>query len=84
MSVHNHSLGAKKSGLTHSHAAKFKSRQIFVLRFSFVAKFLPREDPNRMYVFETDVFRKESEIYFDVLPAIKSCLRFVTRKKNGS
>jgi hypothetical protein len=48
-----------------------------------VAKFLPREDPLRVYVFETDVFRKESELYFDVLPAIKACLRFVTRRSKS-
>ncbi len=54
-----------------------------IFRFSFIAKFLPLEDPLRLYVFETDIFRKESEMYFDVLPAIKGCLRFITRKKTG-
>ena len=31
---------------------------------------IPENDPCRIYVFETGLFEKENEIYFDFLPAI--------------
>ena len=38
--------------------------------FSFIVKMIPENDPCRIYVFETGLFEKENEIYFDFLPAI--------------
>lgn len=39
--------------------------------FNFIVKMIPENDPCRVYVFETGLFEKENEIYFDLLPAIK-------------
>ena len=32
---------------------------------------IPENDPCRAYVFETGLFEKENEVYFDLMPAIK-------------
>ncbi len=37
----------------------------------FVIKMIPENDPCRAYVFETGLFEKENEVYFDLMPAIK-------------
>lgn len=45
---------------------KFQTEQI-----GFVVKMIPENDPCRAYVFETGLFEKENEVYFDLMPAIK-------------
>lgn len=39
--------------------------------YTFIAKLLPTDDPNRLYVFEANVFEKEISIYFELLPCLK-------------
>lgn len=39
--------------------------------YGFVIKMIPENDPCRAYVFETGLFEKENEVYFDLMPAIK-------------
>ena len=39
--------------------------------YNFIAKLLPADDPGRLCVFEANLFEKEIEIYFDLLPSIK-------------
>ena len=40
-------------------------------KLHFVVKMIPENDPCRAYVFETGLFEKENEVYFDLMPAIK-------------
>jgi len=43
--------------------------------YTFIAKILPADDPNRVYVFEANVFEKEISIYFELLPCMRQfCL----------
>ena len=37
----------------------------------FVVKMIPFNDSCRAYVFQTGLFEKENEVYFDLIPAIK-------------
>ena len=39
--------------------------------YNFIAKILPSDDPNRVYVFEANVFEKEISIYFELLPCLR-------------
>ena len=39
--------------------------------YTFIAKILPADDPNRVYVFEANVFEKEISIYFELLPCLR-------------
>ena len=39
--------------------------------YTFIAKILPADDPNRVYAFEANVFEKEISIYFELLPSLK-------------
>lgn len=39
--------------------------------FEFIVKMIPDNDACRAYVFETGLFEKETEVYFDLLPALK-------------
>ena len=38
---------------------------------AFVVKMIPNNDICRAYVFQTGLFEKENEVYFDLIPAIK-------------
>ena len=40
-------------------------------KFGFVIKMIPDNDRVRAYVFQTGLFEKENEVYFDLIPAIK-------------
>merc|ERR1712121_469948 len=45
------------------------------MEYFFIAKILPADDPNRVYVFEANVFEKEISIYFELLPCMRQfCL----------
>lgn len=44
------------------------------VRYVFIAKLLPPDDPRRVYVFESNVFEKEISIYFELLPYIRQFL----------
>ena len=45
------------------------------VQYYFIPKFLPAEDPCRVYVFEANVFEKEISIYFELLPCLRqSCM----------
>merc|ERR1712244_173753 len=45
------------------------------VEYYFIAKLLPKDDPNRVYVFEANVFEKEISIYFELLPCMRQfCL----------
>jgi len=39
--------------------------------YVFIAKLLPADDPNRVHVFESNVFEKEICIYFELLPCLR-------------
>ena len=40
-------------------------------KFGFVVKMIPDSDSCRQFVFQTGLFEKENEVYFDLIPAIK-------------
>jgi len=45
------------------------------VQYYFIAKLLPKDDPDRVYVFEANVFEKEIRIYFELFPRLRqSCL----------
>ena len=54
-----------------TYTVQIKVPKLDEMQIDFVVKMIPENDPCRAYVFETGLFEKENEVYFDLMPAIK-------------